>query len=89
MRSLNENSLLSKVKCIVSQPLTIVLKFKIKKQQFVSVCFAPVERQKNRIKGEKEVKTAVIYARYSSNNQTEQSIEGQVHVCQDFAKRMI
>ena len=33
------------------------------------------------------MKTAVIYARYSSNNQTEQSIEGQVHVCQDFAKR--
>ena len=87
MRSLNENSLLSKVKCIVSQPLTIVLKFKIKKQQFVSVCFAPVERQKNRIKGENKSEKAVIYARYSSNNQTEQSIEGQVHVCQDFAKR--
>jgi len=33
------------------------------------------------------MKTAVIYARYSSNNQTEQSIEGQVHVCEDFAKR--
>ena len=33
------------------------------------------------------MKTAVVYARYSSSNQTEQSIEGQVHVCQDFAKR--
>src|SRR5574344_319802 len=33
------------------------------------------------------MKTAVIYARYSSSNQTEQSIEGQVHVCEDFAKR--
>ena len=33
------------------------------------------------------MKTAVIYARYSSSNQTEQSIEGQVHVCQDFAKK--
>lgn len=33
------------------------------------------------------MKTAVIYARYSSNNQTEQSIEGQVHVCEDYAKR--
>ena len=33
------------------------------------------------------MKTAVIYARYSSNNQTEQSIEGQVHVCQDFAQK--
>ena len=29
------------------------------------------------------MKTAVIYARYSSTNQTEQSIEGQVHVCED------
>lgn len=33
------------------------------------------------------MKTAVIYARYSSNNQTEQSIEGQVHVCQEFAQK--
>ncbi|MCL2228410.1 MAG: recombinase family protein, partial [Firmicutes bacterium] len=30
---------------------------------------------------------AVIYARYSSNNQTEQSIEGQVKVCGEFAQR--
>ena len=33
------------------------------------------------------MKTAVIYARYSSTNQTEQSIEGQVHVCEDYAKK--
>ena len=33
------------------------------------------------------MKTAVIYARYSCDNQTEQSIEGQLHVCEDFAKR--
>ena len=33
------------------------------------------------------MKTAVIYARYSSSNQTEQSIEGQIHVCEDYAKR--
>lgn len=33
------------------------------------------------------MKTAVIYARYSSANQTEQSIEGQIHVCEDFAKK--
>ena len=32
------------------------------------------------------MKTAVIYARYSSDNQTEQSIEGQLHVCQEYAK---
>ena len=32
------------------------------------------------------MKTAVIYARYSSDSQTEQSIEGQLRVCQEFAK---
>ena len=30
---------------------------------------------------------AVIYARYSSEKQTEQSIEGQLHICNEFAKR--
>ena len=34
-----------------------------------------------------ELKTAVIYARYSSDNQTEQSIEGQLRVCQEYATR--
>ncbi len=29
----------------------------------------------------------VIYARFSSHNQTEQSIEGQLKVCYDFAER--
>ena len=29
---------------------------------------------------------AVIYARYSSHSQTEQSIEGQLQVCRDYAK---
>ena len=33
------------------------------------------------------MKTAVIYARYSSNSQTEQSIEGQIHVCQEYAQK--
>lgn len=33
------------------------------------------------------MKTAVIYARYSSDNQTEQSIEGQLRVCQDYAEK--
>lgn len=32
------------------------------------------------------MKTAVIYATYSSDNQTEQSIEGQLHVCEQYAK---
>ena len=31
--------------------------------------------------------SAVIYARYSSDRQTEQSIEGQLSVCNDYAKR--
>ena len=30
---------------------------------------------------------AVIYARYSSHNQREESIEGQLRECHDFAKR--
>ena len=30
---------------------------------------------------------AVIYARYSSSSQTEQSIEGQVHVCREITER--
>lgn len=29
----------------------------------------------------------VIYARYSSHSQTEQSIEGQIAICQEYAKR--
>ena len=32
-----------------------------------------------------EAKRAVIYARYSSDSQTEQSIEGQIRVCEDYA----
>ena len=32
------------------------------------------------------MKTAVIYARYSSDSQSEQSIEGQLRVCQQYAK---
>ena len=33
------------------------------------------------------MKTAVIYARYSSERQTEQSIDGQLSVCNDYAAR--
>ena len=33
------------------------------------------------------MKTAVIYARYSSERQTEQSIEGQLRVCREYAER--
>ena len=34
-----------------------------------------------------EIKTACLYVRYSSNNQTEQSIEGQIRVCREFCTR--
>ena len=33
------------------------------------------------------MKNCVIYARYSSERQTEQSIEGQLRICNDFAKQ--
>ena len=33
------------------------------------------------------MKKAVIYARYSCEKQTEQSIEGQLRVCHEFAER--
>ncbi len=33
------------------------------------------------------MKTAVIYARYSCDNQTEQSIEGQLRVCEEYAQK--
>ena len=35
---------------------------------------------------ENTTKTAVIYARYSSDSQSEQSIEGQLRVCNEYAK---
>ena len=50
----------------------------------VSVSLGFVERQKQ--KELCRMKTAVIYARYSSENQTEQSIEGQLRVCEEYAK---
>ena len=33
------------------------------------------------------LKKAVVYARYSSDSQTEQSIEGQLRVCKEFAEK--
>ena len=33
------------------------------------------------------MKTAIIYARYSSERQTEQSIDGQLRVCREYAER--
>lgn len=34
-----------------------------------------------------EIKKVCLYVRYSSSNQTEQSIEGQIRVCKEFCKR--
>ena len=36
---------------------------------------------------EKQAVKAVIYARYSSDRQREESIEGQLRVCEDYARR--
>ena len=38
-------------------------------------------------KGSVFMKKAVIYARYSSDSQTEQSIDGQLRVCKEFAEK--
>lgn len=38
-------------------------------------------------KGVDVLKKAVVYARFSSSSQTEQSIEGQMTVCNDYAKK--
>ena len=42
--------------------------------------YTPKERQVKKIKG-------VIYARYSSDNQREESIEGQLRECKAFAEK--
>lgn len=34
-----------------------------------------------------EIKNVVLYLRYSSAAQNEQSIEGQRHVCQEYCRR--
>ena len=41
----------------------------------------------NRVSKKMMTKTAVIYARYSSDRQTEQSIEGQLRDCREYAQR--
>lgn len=46
----------------------------------------PALNNKN-LNKEDNMKTAVIYARYSSDRQTEQSIEGQLRVCSDYADK--
>lgn len=33
--------------------------------------------------------TGIIYARYSSDNQREESIDGQIRECKEFPRRMI
>lgn len=41
----------------------------------------------NKKKGENNMKGAVIYARYSCERQTEQSIEGQLRECYKYAEQ--
>ena len=52
--------------------------------RFFSLCRKTKIKLNKRRKN--KVKTAVIYARYSSDSQTEQSIEGQLRVCEQYAK---
>ena len=53
------------------------------RKQFASSVFTILQKDKG---GSMQMKKAVIYARYSSDTQTEQSIEGQLRVCQNYAK---
>ena len=46
---------------------------------------APKERAGR--KGERSIMTGVIYARYSSDNQREESIEGQLRECTQYAEK--
>ncbi len=39
------------------------------------------------VRGLSQYKIAVVYARYSCDRQNEQSIDGQLRVCKDFAER--
>lgn len=45
-----------------------------------------MKKQENR-EAPQEKRIGVIYARYSSERQTEQSIEGQLRVCYEYANR--
>ena len=44
-------------------------------------------QKKNKTKEETSQYRAAIYARYSSSGQREESIEGQIRECTDFAER--
>lgn len=56
------------------------------KKFVVCVCDERYSKNKKYIIGV-EMKKIVIYARYSSDRQTEQSIEGQLRVCHEYAER--
>ena len=62
-------------------------------QKFVEMCFDPTSPMNARLKGNAAANAwgggtmnVVIYARYSSHSQTEQSIEGQLHTCYEYAR---
>ncbi len=62
-------------------------------QKFVEMCFDPTSPMNARLKetllqmlGGGGTMNVVIYARYSSHSQTEQSIEGQLHTCYEYAR---
>ena len=43
--------------------------------------------RENLLNGKGNYSYAVVYARYSCDRQNEQSIDGQLRVCQDYAER--
>ena len=64
-------------------------------REFIEMCFDPKAPVNKRLKealfrimeeGRNEMK-AVIYARYSSDNQREESIEGQLRECTAYCKK--
>ena len=62
-------------------------------KQFIEMCFDPQSPMSEKLKtdtssnyGGGQMK-GVIYARYSSDNQREESIEGQLRECKEYAER--
>ncbi|MCM1439627.1 MAG: recombinase family protein [Roseburia sp.] len=57
------------------------------KNIYDEICDYEPDTHEQLVRGLSAYKIAVIYARYSSDRQTEQSIEGQVRVCKEYAER--
>jgi hypothetical protein len=53
---------------------------------YVKCLIAKLGIWRNETKGDKQMNNAIIYARYSSAGQNEQSIEAQTRICKEFAE---